>query len=112
MSQIVSKTTTPVSQIREQQTRLQKQVRTLERQHNRLMESLNTRQRSQMGNPIREMEQTRNHIQAQLQAMNQTTQQPNPNREQIARQARKMEQWMVQWQDQYHGLSGVLGMEP
>ena len=109
---MASKTTTPVGRIQEQQARLQNQVRTLEQRHNRLMESLNTQQQSRMQNSIHEMEQTRSRIQTQMQEMSRTTRQPNLNREQVTQQARKMEQSMIQWQDQYQGLVGQMGTEP
>ena len=71
------------------------------------MENLPPEQESQMRNRVREMEQTQ--VNAWLQKMNEELNQPPPCRQQIARQAKEIEQMMNRLEDQYQGMETAMG---
>ena len=55
---------------RQQQSRIQNEVKTMMQQHNRLMETLTPEQKTQMRNRVQEIEQTQTQVNARMQKMN------------------------------------------
>lgn len=92
-------------QARKQRDRLQEQVRTMEREHERLVQGLDATQNQAWQERIRNMNRLREQFNNHLQQMNQELNTANPDAKRIAERAREMDRTMTEWRKQYSALS-------
>lgn len=82
-------------------TQLRQQFRSMQEEHNRLMQSLKPEQNIAWQERIRKMEQIREQAEAQLSSIEGELANTYPDGRCIAERAREMERLMKEWQEQY-----------
>lgn len=88
-----------------QQRQIREQLRTMEQEHERLMNGLNTDQQKALQERIRNMNQSRERINLQVQQMDRELGAPNPDAKRVAERAQEMEQIMNNWRKEYKALA-------
>lgn len=91
--------------IGEQTTQLRQQFRSMLEEHNRLLESLDTEQRTRLQEQIRNMQAIRERVEIQLSAIETGSARSDPDRKRIAERARELEQHLKEWQRQYRTMN-------
>ena len=86
-------------------SRMQEQVRTMEQQHTQLMQGLGAEQQEAFKQQIQNMNQLRTRLQNQVQQMNETLGEPNPEAEQVTTRAREIEKTMNEYKKEYNTLA-------
>jgi chromosome segregation ATPase len=94
-----------------QRDQLRDQVRTMEQEHERLLNGLGAGQRTALEERLREMTRERQRLNTQLQSMNQELQNANPNRARIAEHAGAIEQAMNEWQKQSRAMQAQMAAQ-
>ena len=97
-------------EFRQQHAQLRNDIQTMQQEHDRFAQGLSGEQRLAAQDRIREMDQTRDHILAQSQQMDQEMSRANPNAQRVATQAREMEKAVKEWQKQYRSLGSDIGI--
>ncbi len=87
-----------------QQNQIRDQVRTMEQEHERLMNGLDPTQQQAWQEQIRNMDQLRQRANSQLQQMEGELK-GNPDAKRVTERARELEQTMNNWRNQYRVLS-------
>ncbi len=91
--------------MRAQATQLRQQFRSMQEEHNRLMQSLRPEQKTAWQERIRKMEQIREQAEAQLSSIEGELAHTYPDGRRIAERAREMERLMKAWQEQYREMN-------
>lgn len=99
-----------VGAMRQQRDQLREQVRTMDQEHQRMMQGLNDDQRDFIQNRSRTMEQIQSRINMRLQEMNQELAKENPDGKRISRMARDIERDMNRWRNEHSRIGEALGL--
>jgi hypothetical protein len=91
-------------QINQQQVHIRNQIRTMEQEHERLINGLDGTQQQAWQEQIRNMNQLRQQLNLQQQQMDNELK-ANPDAKRVAERAREMERTMNEWRKQYGVLS-------
>ena len=97
-------------QTRQQRDQLREQLRTMEQQHESVMQGLNTQQRAAVEQQTRTMRQTQQRISNRLQNMDQELSKGSPDGKRVAEQARNVEREMNEYQKQYREAGDELSL--
>jgi hypothetical protein len=100
-----------VEQARQRRDQLRNEIRTMQQEHDRFMQRLSDDERAAMQDRVRKMDQARDRVNLSIQAMNEGFKQVNPDQQHIAKQARKIEKAMKEWQKQYHKMGSDMEIE-
>lgn len=87
-----------------QRDRLHEEIRTMQQEHERLMNGLGADQKVPLAERIRNMDRERERTQAQLQEMDGEFGKASPDRKRIQEHAREMERSMAAWQKEYRKM--------
>jgi hypothetical protein len=90
---------------KKQNSQIREQVRTMEQEHERLMNGLDSSQQQAWQEQIRNMNQSRQQMNTRLQQMAQDLGSPDPDPKRVSENAREMENAMNKWRDQYRILA-------
>lgn len=90
---------------------MRNEIRTMQQEHDRFMQRLSDDERAAMQDRVRKMDQARDRVNLSIQAMNEGFKQVNPDQQHIAKQARKIEKAMKEWQKQYHKMGSDMEIE-
>ncbi|MCL6481680.1 MAG: hypothetical protein K6U02_08135 [Firmicutes bacterium] len=90
--------------MREQVTRLRQQFRSLQEEHNRLMQGQDAEQRAVLQERIRNMEQLGERVEAELSTIEGELANTKPDGKRIAGHVREIERYMKEWQEQYREM--------
>lgn len=99
-------------QARRQQVRLREQVRLMDQEHERLMQSLGGEQRAAAQKRVADMNQIRGQMRTHMEAIEAELDKPDPDGKRLSRQAGQMETAMNQWREQHRAMASEIGMEP
>jgi len=80
---------------------LHSEFRQLEEAHSRFAAGLNSRDRDQLGDRLRDMDHDRDRIHTCLQNLENELAQPHPEQSQLRLNIQEMEQAMERWQEHY-----------
>lgn len=94
-----------IDQAAQERNRLRNEIRTMHEEHKRFMQSLGNEQQEQIKYRIRNMERERDHIDYHFQKMDEELNMAEPDRDQIAYQAKEMERAMEEWREQYRNVA-------
>jgi hypothetical protein len=92
-----------------QRSQIQAQFRTMEQEHEQLMNGLDTTQNQAWQEQINNMNQFRQKLNLQLHQMDAELGAANPDSRQIAEGAKEMERIMNNWRKEYNALSSQAG---
>jgi len=81
--------------------RLHNSKQLMQEEHNRFMQGLTSDQKAQMQERISNMIQEQNRLTECINTINKEFENPDPNRERIAQQAKEIERAMNNWRNQY-----------
>ena len=90
---------------RKQLAQIQKRFQTMEKEHERLMQGLDTGQQQGFQEQIKNMNQLRSQVNNQLQQMNSDLAAAEPDRQKVSEKAREMERTMNELKNQYNTLA-------
>lgn len=90
---------------RQQSSRIQEQIRSMDMKHEKLMNGLDEGQKQTFREEIQNMTQLRQQIKTQMQEMNSDLSPNNPDAQKIREQARDMERTMSELRQQYNTLA-------
>jgi len=110
MARMSNGTTFNADQARQQREQLRDQVRTMDQQHQRMMQGLDNRQLTAVEQRTRAMNQIQERINSRLQNMDQELAKSSPDRKIIAEQARNVEREMQRYQQQYRDMGDDLSL--
>ena len=88
-----------------QQSQIREGLRTMEQEHERLVKGLDPSQQQAWQERIRNMNQSRQQINSQMQQMDAELASPNPDAKRVAERAQEMERIMNNWRKEYKALS-------
>ena len=94
-----------VDEAKKQREQIQDQFRTMEQEHQQLMNGLDAAQNQAWQEQIRNMNQSRQQLNLQLQKMDTELGSANPDSKQIAERAKDMERTMNNWRKEYRTLA-------
>ena len=101
--------TGPAGESPPQQHRLlQDRVRTMEQEHNRLMQSLNEQQRAQLQDRIRQMTAARNRVQSEMERLGPLMEGGDPDPARVRDHAREVERASKTWEKQYRRIESEM----
>lgn len=92
----------------QQQSQIREGLRTMEQEHERLMKGLDPSQQQAWQERIRNMNQSRQQINAQMQQMDAELASPNPDAKRVTERAQEMERIMNNWRKEYKALSSEM----
>jgi hypothetical protein len=92
-------------EIGQQQNQIQNQVRTMEKEHEQLVNGLNSTQNQAWREQIHSMNQYSQQLNLQLQQMDTELKSANPDSKQIKERAKEMEKIMNNWRKEYNTIS-------
>ncbi len=95
-------------QMREQ---LREQVRTMQQEHQRLMQGLSGEQQTAARSQIREMERVHSRLRVRMDELDRAVDADPYRAQDVAKQAREVERAMKEWQKQHRKLGDEIGME-
>ncbi len=90
---------------RQQHNQIQSRLQTMEQEHERLMQGLDSGQQQALGQRIQNMNQLQQQMKTQLKQMDSELAPNEPNSERVSAQARVMEKTMENWRKEYDALS-------
>lgn len=94
-----------VDEIGQQQNQIQNQIRTMEQEHEQLVNGLNSTQNQAWREQINNMNQYRQQLNLQLKQMDTELKSANPDSKQIQERAKEMEKVMNNWRKEYRTIS-------
>jgi chromosome segregation ATPase len=100
------------AEFREQHQQLQNEIRTMQQENDRFMNSLSNEQRAGMEYRIRSMDQARTRLNNQMQQLDEELAKPEPDRKRIREHATDVEKEMKEWQRKYRDMGSDMGIQP
>jgi hypothetical protein len=89
---------------------LRNEIQTMEQNHQQFVEGLSQEQRTHIRDRLREMDRTRERVNAHLQTIDQELRQGEFNGKRVANQAGEIEKAMKAWNQQYQNVGSDLGV--
>ena len=96
---------------RQQRDQLREHVRTMEEQHQQLMNGLSEDQKTALRTRTEEMNRIHERVNAQLGRLDEELNKPEPNRKQVAEAAQRISRDMNQWREQYRKMESEMGAD-
>ena len=90
---------------RQQRNQIRNQLQTMQAEHERLMQGLDSGQQQALRERIQNMSQLQQQMNTQLRQINSELEPANPDPKKVSEQARNMEQTMDRWRKEYNALS-------
>lgn len=90
---------------RENFSRMQEQIKTMEQQHTRLMQGMGPEQQEAFKGQIQNMNQLQSRLENQVRQMNETLGEANPDGARVSTRAREIEKTMNEYKQQYNTLA-------
>ena len=90
---------------RQQGDRIQNQLQTMQEEHERLMQGLDSGQQQALRERIQNINQLQQQMNTQMRQLNSELGPANPDPAKVSEQARNMEQTMDKWRKEYKALS-------
>ncbi len=97
---------------RQQRDQLREQVRTMEEQHQQLMNGMSEDQKTALRTRTEEMNRIHERVNAQLGRLDEELGKPEPNRKQVAETAQRISRDMNQWREQYRKMETEMSVQP
>jgi hypothetical protein len=94
-----------VGEAKKQRAQIQNKLRTMEQEHQQLMNGLDATQNQAWQEQIRNMNQSRQRLNLQLKQMDTELDSANPDSKQITERAKEMERTMNNWRKEYRTLA-------
>jgi hypothetical protein len=91
---------------------LQERVKTMQQDHERLMQGLNQGQEQALESHLRNMTQLQERLNVQMQNLDAELAKTDPDVKQVTAQAREMEQISKEWRERYRSTQSQLTTEP
>ncbi len=97
---------------RQDRDRLQEQVRTMQQEHERLMQGMNPGQQQALESHIRNLNRLQERLNTRMQNLNGELGKADPDAKRVAEQAREMERVSKEWKEQYRSIQDRITVEP
>ncbi len=97
---------------RQDRDRLQEQVRTMQQEHQHLMQGLNPGQQQALESHIRNLNRLQGRLNTRMENLNGELGKTDPDAKQVAEHAREMERVSKEWKEQYRSIQDRLSVEP
>ncbi len=94
---------------RQQRDQLREQIRTMDQEHQRLMDGLSADQKTALQSRIQDMDQIRDRVRSHVEQMDGQLAEDEPNGKVVASHARQIEKNMKEWRSQYRKMSSQMG---
>ncbi len=97
---------------RQDRDRLYEQVRTMQQEHQRLMQGLDPGQQQALENHVRNMNGLQERLNVRMEELNGELGKTAPDAKRVTEQARQMERVSKEWREQYRAIQSRLVTEP
>ncbi len=97
---------------RQDRDRLQEQVRTMQQEHERLMQGLNPGQQQALESHVRNLNRLQERLNTRMENLNGELGKADPDAKRVAEQAREMERVSKEWREQYRSIQERISVEP
>lgn len=112
MDRLTRSKTFEAAKARQQRDQIREQLRTMEQQHQQLMNGMSQEQQAALRNRVERMSQIRERVNNQLGRLNEELAKPDPNGKQVRKTAQQLEKEMNRWKSQYRSMESEMGVKP
>lgn len=112
MDRLARSKTFDAAKARQQRDEIRNHVRTMEQEHQQLMNGMTQEQQTALRIRTERMNRIRERVNNQLGRLDEELAKPDPNRKQVAKTAQQISKEMNQWKSQYRAMEHEMGVEP
>lgn len=112
MEQLTRSKTFDAARARQQRDQMREQFRTMEQEHQRLINSMSQDQRNTLHNRLKEMDQIRQRVNSQFGQLDMELALTGPSAKEVRSRAEKISKEMNRWKSQYRAMESEMGVHP
>jgi chromosome segregation ATPase len=112
MDQLTRSKTFDAAKARQQRDQMREQFRTMEQEHQRLVNGMSQDQRNALRNQVEQMNQIRQRVNNQFGQLDMELARTDPNAKEVRERAQQISKEMNRWKSQYRSMESEMGVQP